>query len=84
MMAQHRISKTIALGMAVNECIGREEERIPTQAIPSLKPVPSLAARNISVIIFIGMHHKAHRSGLQQNNLIPAIAVLNAVAFEWL
>ena len=82
MMAQHRISKTIALGMAVNECIGKEEERIPTQAIPITQASPINCSMNIKLIIFIGMHHKAHRSGLQQNNLIPAITVLNAIAFE--
>ncbi len=50
----------------------------------SPKPDPINCSMNIKLIIFIGMHHKAHRSGLQQNNLIPAIAILNAVAFEWL
>lgn len=72
-MTQHRISKTIALGMAVRRCIGKEEERIPTQAIPITQVNPINCSMNIRLIIFINMHHKAHRSGLQQNNLIQAI-----------
>ncbi|HRO77521.1 MAG TPA: hypothetical protein PLA93_02115 [Acinetobacter towneri] len=81
-MTQHSTSKTIALGMAVRRCIGKEEECIPTQAIPITQARPINCSMNIKLIIFIGMHHKAHRSGLQQNNLIPAIAILNAIAFE--
>ena len=67
--------------MEVNECIGKEEERIPTQAIPITQARPINCSMNIKLIIFIGMHHKAHRSGLQQNNLIPSIAIVNAVNF---
>ena len=79
--AQHRTSKTIALGMAVSRYIGKEEERIPTQAIPITQANPINCSMNIRLIIFINMYHKAHRSGLQQNNLIPSIAIVNAVNF---
>jgi len=53
--------------MEVNECIGKEEERIPTQAIPITQARPINCSMNIKLIIFIGMHHKAHRSGLSLN-----------------